>query len=126
MLGCVSITLVDSIEECCTTGGQTYRPSETSETCQLCYCTFKIHYHMQSYDEFSAAVYGWVQNIAADESSAEQQENIPLAVEGQEIALNIYFRNNVPPNDAGFLFTIETGGTAEGTDILYRYSSYQH
>ena len=72
---------------------------------------------MQSYDEFSAAVYGWVQNIAADESSAEQQENIPLAVEGQEIALNIYFRNNVPPNDVGFLFTIETGGTADGTDI---------
>ena len=67
-------------------------------------------------------MYGWVQNIAADQRSAEPQEDIPLAVEGQEIALNIYFRNNFPPNDAGFLFTIETGGTAVGTDIR-RYSN---
>ena len=74
------------------------------------------------YYELSAAVYGWVQNIAADQRSAEPQEDIPLTVEGQEIALNIYFRNNFPPNDAGFLFTIETGGTAVGTDIR-RYSN---
>ena len=67
-------------------------------------------------------MYGWVQNIAADQRSAELQEDIPLAVEGQEIALNIYFRYNFPPNDAGFLFTIETGGTAVGTNIR-RYSN---
>ena len=66
----------------------------------------------------AAAVYGWVQNIAADQRSAERQEDIPLAVEGQEIALNIYFRNNVPPFDGAFLFTIETSGTAVGTDII--------
>ena len=61
-----------------------------------------------------AAVYGWVQSIAADLTSAEPQEDIPLALEGQEIALNIYFVANDPAYQDGFLFTIESSGTAVG------------
>ena len=65
----------------------------------------------------SVAVFGWVQNITADRSSAVLQESID-AVEGEEISLTVYFTKN-GPHFMGLMFDIETGGSATGICILY-------
>ena len=112
-----AVTVVNSVHECCVSYGRTYRPSIDAEICITCYCESilsTMEYWLWTAIFPHGAVYGWVQNIAADLTSAEPQEDIPLALEGQEIALNIYFVANYPVYEGAFLFTIESSGTAVG------------
>jgi hypothetical protein len=67
-------------------------------------------------------VYGWVQDVAEDFSSAQPQTNI-TAVEGQDIRLNIFFTKNGFRNTLLFHFNVETSGTAiEGVDYTLAHS----
>ena len=61
----------------------------------------------------SATVFGWVQNVSADRSSAVLQKGNINAVEGDVIPLTVYFTKN-GPRFLGLTVNIETGGSADG------------
>lgn len=60
-----------------------------------------------------------MQDISEDGMSATPQDDIPATPEGETVTLNIYFTKNGPISSSGFLFTIQTGGTATGVLILW-------
>ena len=63
---------------------------------------------------FLFAVYGWVQNVTDNLTSAEPLPESITATEGDEILLTLFFTKNDPRNDDTFLFEIQTSGSAVG------------
>ena len=58
--------------------------------------------------------YGWVTNLTGDLESANLQDDIDEAVEGQVLSLTTYFTKNGPRFRQSIPFTIETSGSATG------------
>ena len=86
--------------------------------CCICFQQFKCLcvFH-------SVTAYGWAQNIAPDEQSADPQDDIE-AVEGDVISLSVYFTKNGPYFAFAVPFTIETSGTATGSYVHCSYDAH--
>ena len=61
-------------------------------------------------------MYGFVKNVSDNLTSAEPQleSEIIQAVEGDVISLTLFFTKNSPITTQGFLFDIQTDGSATG------------
>ena len=69
---------------------------------------------MVKLEDVTFAVYGWVQNISPDLTSAEPLNDGIVAAEGEELTLTLYFTKNDPVNGDLFIFRIATSGSAVG------------
>ena len=101
-------------------------PTLGSEICEPCYselelwslvyiqsCIFNYYSYLVRVIVCSVAVFGWVQNVSADRSSAVLQERSIDAVEGDAISLTVYFTKN-GPRFLGLEVDIDISGTATG------------
>ena len=59
-------------------------------------------------------MFGFVQNVSDDLTSADPQTETIQAAEGDEIILTLFFSKNDPPITDGFIFDIQLNGTAIG------------
>ena len=55
-------------------------------------------------------------NVSADQTAAEPQIEEITATEGDKITLTLFFTKNNPKTASGFLFNIQTSGSATGVD----------
>ena len=59
-------------------------------------------------------MFGWVENVSDDLTSADPRTETIQAAEGDKIILTLFFSKNDPPITDGFLFDIQLGGSAIG------------
>ena len=69
---------------------------------------------MVKLEDVTFAVYGWVQNVSPDFTSAEPQVDT-MAAEGEEVILTLYFTKNNPVNGNLLIFNIAPSGLAACT-----------
>ena len=55
-------------------------------------------------------MFGWVENVSNDLTSADPQTEIIQAAEGDEIIPTLFFSKTDPPITDGFLFDIYSAG----------------